>query len=186
MWDQELDLLGASRAILLWWRGAHCIPMAGATVGDESQYVDFGNKNVRRVASSRTALVWSSQVLQKGHQGVEYDIDRCDADFEQSGTGDEDYLVLRKVLAGGASSVWELQTETNRVSVWRSLIRASRRCLGWARCWAWACVSYRMVWSDMLGRLTLVVSLSTRQPTRLPSAFIVLKDVRVCLPPSHV
>lgn len=60
------------------------------------------------MGSNQTGLVWSSQVLQEVHQCIEDDIDGYSAEFEQSSTGYEDYFVLRKVLAGGASSVWEL------------------------------------------------------------------------------
>lgn len=90
--------------------------MAGTTVGDETQYVELGNEDMGRVGSNNTGLVRSSQVLQEGHQRFKNDIDGGDADFEQSRTGDKDDFVLRKVLAGGASSVWELWKEVNTVS----------------------------------------------------------------------
>lgn len=163
------------------------IPVTAATVGEQTEDVELGVENMRRVTSSRTSRsIGSAEIFQQLYQGFDHDDNGRNADLQQGGACYEDYVVLVEVLDIGTSPVGKLGGrkpggqhrrvprdchESTRASLGSVLVLKQRQ---------------KKTKHKHKHNLTRVVSLSTRHPTRPPSAFIVAIDVGTCRPASHV
>lgn len=79
--------------------------MAGTAVRNETNDAEFGVQDMRRVTSGTSGPVRPAQVFQEGDQSINYDVDGCDTDFQEGGTGDDDDVVLEEVLDGGTGAM---------------------------------------------------------------------------------